>query len=175
MLFRSLAIDIIERKPVAVLRKPDRLVLIDATGHELQAVSEARAKGRLVIAGPGAGQQVEALNALLGAAPAMKPQVAEAEWIGNRRWNLTFKTGQVLALPEGEPQSAKALMTFARLDGVNRLLGGKALAFDMRAPDRIYFRLAGRTDTVEKPAISTKTADAADAPKPKGEDRKSVV
>jgi cell division protein FtsQ len=165
----TLAIDIIERKPVAVLRKPDRLVLIDATGHELQAVSEARAKGRLVIAGPGAGQQVEALNALLGAAPAMKPQVAEAEWIGNRRWNLTFKTGQVLALPEGEPQSAKALMTFARLDGVNRLLGGKALAFDMRAPDRIYFRLAGRTDTVEKPAISTKTADAADAPKPKGE------
>ncbi|MBS0475363.1 MAG: FtsQ-type POTRA domain-containing protein, partial [Proteobacteria bacterium] len=137
----TLAIDIVERKPVAVLRKPDRLVLIDAGGHELQAVSEQRAKGKLVIAGPGAGQQIEALNALLAAAPAMKPQVAEAEWVGNRRWNLTFKTGQVLALPEGEQSSAKALMTFARLDGVNRLLGGKALAFDMRAPDRIYFRL----------------------------------
>ena len=32
---------------------------------------------------------------LLAAAPALKPQVREAEWIGNRRWNLTFKTGGV--------------------------------------------------------------------------------
>lgn len=160
----TLAIDIVERKPAAVLRKPDRLVLIDATGHELQAVSEARAKGRLVVSGPGAGKQVEALNVLLGAAPAMKPQVREAEWIGNRRWNLTFKTGQVLALPEGEATSAKALMTFARLDGVNRLLGGKALAFDMRAPDRIYFRLANRTDAVEQPTGAAKPkAEAAKA------------
>lgn len=161
----TLAIDIVERKPAAVLRKPDKLVLIDATGHELQAVSEARAKGKLVVSGPGAGKQVEALNALLGAAPAMKPQVTEAEWIGNRRWNLTFKTGQVLALPEGETPSAKALMTFARLDGVNRLLGGKALAFDMRAPDRIYFRLAGRTDAVEQPVSAEKPSQAADKPK----------
>ena len=161
----TLAIDIVERKPAAVLRKADKLVLIDATGHELQAVSEARAKGKLVVSGPGAGKQVEALNALLGAAPAMKPQVTEAEWIGNRRWNLTFKTGQVLALPEGETPSAKALMTFARLDGVNRLLGGKALAFDMRAPDRIYFRLAGRTDAVEQPVSAEKPSQAADKPK----------
>jgi hypothetical protein len=43
--------------------------------------------------------------------------VREAEWVGNRRWNLTFKTGQVLALPEGEGTSRQGLMTFARLDG----------------------------------------------------------
>lgn len=175
----TLAIDIVERKPAAVLRKPDRLVLIDATGHELQAVSEARAKGKLVVSGPGAGKQVEALNVLLGAAPAMKPQVTEAEWVGNRRWNLTFKTGQVLALPEGEQQSTKALMTFARLDGVNRLLGGKALAFDMRAPDRIYFRLANRTDAAEQPAGADKPAVTAEKPKteaakPKAEPTKTA-
>ena len=171
----ALAIDIVERKPAAVLRKPDKLVLIDATGHELQAVSEARAKGKLVVSGPGAGKQVEALNVLLGAAPAMKPQVTEAEWVGNRRWNLTFKTGQVLALPEGESQSAKALMTFARLDGVNRLLGGKALAFDMRAPDRIYFRLANRAEAESQPTGTAKPAEAADKPKaeaPKTADKK---
>lgn len=169
----TLAIDIVERKPAAVLRKADKYVLIDATGHELQAVSAARAKGKLVIGGPGAGQQVEALNALLDAAPALKPQVTEAEWVGNRRWNLTFKTGQVLALPEGNMAAPKALMTFARLDGVNRLLGGKASAFDMRAPDRIYFRIANRNDAIEVPQGSAKaagkTASAADAPKPKGD------
>lgn len=167
----TLIVDIVERKPAAVLRKPDRLVLIDASGHELEAISEARAEGKLVVSGPAAGQQIEALNRLLGAAPAMKPQVAEAEWVGNRRWNLTFKTDQVLALPEGERQSAKALMTFARLDGVNRLLGGKVTAFDMRAGDRIYFRVPNRTDAAELPVKATPasaavTASAADTPKP---------
>jgi len=144
-----LVIDIVERKPHAVLRKAGRLVLIDATGHELEPVSAARAKGKLVVAGPGAGKQVVTLTRLLEAAPALKPQVREAEWVGNRRWNLTFKTGQVLALPEGGQPSARALMSFARMDGTNRLLGGKVAAFDMRAPGRIYLRVPGRTDPVE--------------------------
>lgn len=165
----TLVVDIIERKPVAVLKKADRLVLIDATGHELEVVSDQRAKGKLVVSGPGAGKQVEALAALLAAAPAIKPQVREAEWIGNRRWNLTFKTDQVLALPEGGGQSAKALMTFARLDGVNRLLGGKVAAFDMRAPDRIYLRVPGRTDAVEQPAAKASATTAAAEPRPNGE------
>ena len=147
----TLVIDVVERKPHAVLRKADRLVLIDATGHELETVSSVRAKGKLVVSGPGASRQVVALTDLLSAAPALKPQVREAEWVGNRRWNLTFKTGQVLALPEGERPSSTALISFARLDGINRLLGGKVAAFDMRASDRIYFRVPGRTDPVEQP------------------------
>ena len=140
----TIVVDIVEREPHAVLKRPDRMVLIDATGHELEPVSETDAKGMLQIAGPGARQQVEALTALLDAAPALRPQVSAAEWVGNRRWNLTFKTGQVLALPQGEEESAGALMSFARLDGVNRLLGGKVAAFDMRNPDRIYMRVPGR-------------------------------
>jgi cell division protein FtsQ len=135
-----IVVDIVERKPHAVLRKPGRLVLIDATGHELEPISQAKAKGMLLISGPGAQGQVEALSDLLDAAPALRPQVAEAEWIGNRRWNLTFKSGQVLALPQGDEAGAKALIEFARLDGVNRLIGGKVVAFDMRTPERIYMR-----------------------------------
>lgn len=137
----TLAIDILEREPHAVLEKADRLVLIDATGVELEPVSAAKAKGMLRLAGPGAGKQAKGLEALLAAAPALAPKVEAAEWVGNRRWNLTFKTGQLLALPEGEIESASALVKFARLDGQNRLLGGKVLAFDMRTPPRLYLRL----------------------------------
>lgn len=168
----SLVIDIVERTPAAVLRKADKLVLIDATGAELEVVGPARAKGKLIVSGPGAGKQVVALQVLMSAAPALKPQLREAEWIGNRRWNFTFKTGQVLALPEGDEKSAKALMTFARLDGVNRLLGGKVAAFDMRAGDRIYLRVPGRTDPVEQPApksAASETKKAEDAPEAKAE------
>ena len=157
----TLVVDIVERRPHAVLKKPDKLMLIDATGHELEAISPARAKGRLVVSGPGADRQVEALTALLDAAPALKPQVHEAEWVGNRRWNLEFGTGQVLALPEGSKQAANALMAFARLDGVNRLLGGRVAAFDMRAADRIYFRVPGRTEDEAKAAAAAAAAKAA--------------
>lgn len=139
----TLAIDIVERTPHAVLQKPDRLVLIDATGRELEAISAAKAKanGMLQLSGPGAGQQAARLEQLLAAAPALGPQVESAEWEGNRRWNLTFKTGQLLALPEGEIEAATALVKFAKLDGQNRLIGGKVRAFDMRSPPRLYMRL----------------------------------
>ncbi|MEJ6009520.1 cell division protein FtsQ/DivIB [Novosphingobium aquae] len=155
-----LVIDVVERKPHAVLRKPDKLVLIDATGHELEPVSPERAKGKLIVFGPGASKQVEALTKLLGAAPALKPQVTEAEWVGNRRWNVAFKTGQILALPEGEKDAANSLMTFARLDGVNRLLGGRVAVFDMRTAGRIYFRVPERAADA---ATATAKATAAKA------------
>ncbi|MGX7951916.1 cell division protein FtsQ/DivIB [Tsuneonella sp. HG249] len=154
----TLVVDVIERTPRAALRKPGRLVLIDGTGHELEPVTETNAKGMLKVAGPGAARQIAGLDELLDAAPALKPQVAEAEWVGNRRWNLTFKTGQVLALPHGDDASAGALVSFARLDGVNRLLGGKVVAFDMRAPDRIYMRIPGRAQQ----ALETAKAAAAE-------------
>lgn len=162
----TLVIDIVEREPHAVLRKADRFVLIDETGHELETVTRRGAAGKLIVSGPGAGQQVLQLGQLLEAAPALKPRVAEAEWIGNRRWNLTFKSGQVLALPEGERESAGALVTFARMDGTNRLIGGKVTAFDMRAKDRIYLRvpeqegqeLALKAGAVPHPSSETATA-----------------
>ncbi|HEU4821065.1 MAG TPA: FtsQ-type POTRA domain-containing protein [Qipengyuania sp.] len=135
----TLRIDIVERNEHAVLAKPDHLVLIDAKGNALEPISPAKAKGKLVISGPGAQRMVGELDSLLDAAPALKPQVAAAEWVGNRRWNLTFKTGQLLALPEGERAPA-ALVRFAKLDGANRLLGGRVAAIDMRVEGQAAFR-----------------------------------
>ena len=158
----TLVIDIVERKPHAVLRLPNRLVLIDATGHVLEPITPARARGKLVLSGPAAGKQVAVLSALLEAAPALKPQLREAEWIGARRWNLTFKSGQVLALPEGNRPAADALVAFARLDGTNRLIGGSVAAFDMRSPGRVYMRIPGRSDE-SKPTSAASEASAKQA------------
>ena len=135
----TLKIDIVERRPHAVLRKPDRLVLVDGEGNELEPISRDNARGKLLIEGPGAQKQVDELARLLDAAPALKPHIAGAEWVGNRRWNVTFRSGQMLALPEGDA-GAPALVKFARLDGMHRLIGGKPVAIDMRVPDRVYLR-----------------------------------
>ena len=160
----TLVVDIVERKPHAVMRSGDHLVLIDETGATLDPVTPADAKGMLVLSGEGVTGRVAALAGLLDMAPALKPQVAEAEWVGNRRWNVLFKTGQVLALPEGEQASADALVAVARLDGTNRLLGGRVAAFDMRAPDRIYLRVPGRSSGGDAaPGVGASGAHAAGA------------
>ncbi|MGY6552767.1 MAG: cell division protein FtsQ/DivIB [Erythrobacter sp.] len=140
----TLSIDIIERTPHAVLEQAGRLMLIDRAGVELEPISAEAAKDMLRISGPGAAAQVERLETLLANAPALAPQVKAASWIGNRRWNITFATDQILALPEGDIEAASALVKFARLDGQNRLIGGKVLAFDMRNPPRIYMRVPGQ-------------------------------
>jgi cell division protein FtsQ len=152
-----------------VLREGQKLTLIDAGGHRLEPIGPARAKGKLVLSGEGVADKVGDLTSLLDAAPALRPQVAEAEWVGNRRWNLTFKTNQVLALPEGDKVGADALMAFARLDGTNRLLGGRVVAFDMRSPDRIYMRVPGSStngmpDSPLAVAAVTPEADATSTP-----------
>lgn len=140
----TIVVDIVEREPHAVLRTGGDLALIDRTGRVLERVSPQAARGRLVVSGKGVQRQVAALDALLASAPALQAQVAEAEWIGQRRWNLTFVTGQVLQLPQGAERSRTALLSFAQLDESNRLLGGQVAAFDMRNPDRIYLRVPGR-------------------------------
>lgn len=142
----TLVVDIVEREPHAALQRADRLVLIDSTGAELEPVSRSALGDMMVISGEGAQSQIEALTALLDAAPALRPQVKAAEWVGNRRWNLTFVTDQKLALPEGPHRAAAALISFARADGMHRLIGGEVVRFDMRNPPRMFMQVPGRAD-----------------------------
>lgn len=141
-----LVIDIVEREPHAVLRRGERLLLIDPTGVVLEDISAEAAQEYLMISGEGGQSQVEALTRLLDAAPALQPQVKAAEWIGNRRWDLTFASGQRLFLPDGAERAAAALISFAQADGVHRLIGGEVTRFDMRNPPRMYMQVPGRAD-----------------------------
>lgn len=155
----TLVIDVIERTPHAVLQQGEKFVLIDPTGHRLEPVAAGKAKNMLVLKGDGAADRAADLSVLLDAAPALEKQVRGAEWIGHRRWNLTFATGQVVALPEGDEDASEALLAFAQMDGMNRLLGGKVAVFDMRDPDKIYMRVPGRaTEEAEARAEAKKLA-----------------
>jgi len=145
----TLVIDIVERVPHAVLQKADRLMLIDKTGEELAVISPEAAADMLRVSGPGSSRRIGNLEALFEAVPAIEAQVRSAEWVGNRRWDFIFASGQTLMLPEGKLRAVKALEDFARLDGQHRLIGGKVSSFDMRNAPRIYMREPGRADRVE--------------------------
>lgn len=136
----TLVIDLVERTPVAIWQDRGRYTLIDGDGVVLPGVDPASVPGLPVLVGKGANRRMDDLDALLAAAPALRPQLAGASWIGNRRWDLRFKTGEVLALPEDAERAAAAYADFARLDGVNRLLGRGIRRFDMRIAGRFVLR-----------------------------------
>lgn len=136
-----LAVDIVERVPVAIWDRAGRLSLIDPTGAVIEGVEPGGLPDLPLVQGAGANRQVAALARLMTAAPAVAERVAGATWRGHRRWDLRFQTGEILALPEGSEAARDALRTFATVDGTQGLLKRGFVRFDMRDPTRIVNQL----------------------------------
>lgn len=150
----TLRIFIVERQPAAVWQNHGQLMLVDTAGVPLEPVSREAMPDLPLLVGDGANSQEPARRLLIDAAPALKPLVRAATWIGNRRWDLTFSTGEKLQLPEGDEESRAALRKFAEMDGEQRLLRKGSIRFDMRVAGNMVVqrRMA--------PAAAASTADA---------------
>jgi cell division protein FtsQ len=83
--------------------------LIDAEGVVLDKVPVDKMPDLPLLIGPGANSQARALDALLGKAPTLKPQLVSATWVGQRRWDLNFQTGETVALARRRGARATAL------------------------------------------------------------------
>lgn len=137
----TLTIDIVERTPAALWQNQGSLALIDSKGVVLDRVPITRMPDLPLLIGPGANRQEEQLNRLMKSVPTLAPQLASAAWVGGRRWDLNFQSGETLALPEGEDQARAALAKFAKLDKSNSLLGRGIVRFDLRVPGKMIARL----------------------------------
>lgn len=136
----TLRIFIIEREPAAIWQSHGQLMLVDPAGVPLEPVSIDAMPDLPLLIGEGANAQEPARRKLLDAAPAIKPLVKAATWVGNRRWDLTFGTGEKLQLPEGEDEAAKSLRKFAELDAAQGLLRKGTIRFDMRVPGNMVMQ-----------------------------------
>lgn len=153
----TLLIHIEERTPAAIWQNKGQLTLIDATGVPLEPVRADAMPDLPTVIGRGANLQEANYQTLMTAAPALKSLVRAATWVGNRRWDLLFTTGETLMLPEGDADAAKALVKFAEMDGADRLLGQNWVRFDMRFPNQMLARSGAGREMV------TKTGDPKDA------------
>lgn len=165
----TLLVQIVERTPAAVWQNNGQLALIAANGTYLEPVSADAMPDLPLMVGDHANEQQASYDRLLAAAPALRPQVKAATWIGNRRWNLTFDSSETLELPEGDDMAARALLKFAQMDGVQPLLGKGWIGFDMRDPSRLVARKPGDIagGIVPTPAISQSAPAIAKPAKPK--------
>jgi len=157
----TLVVDIVERSPAAIWQHSGRLSLIDEKGVVLEPVTVATMPDLPLVIGPKANQRAQDLDRLLAEASSLKELLAGATWVGNRRWDLRFRSGETLSLPEGETEAKAALAKFAHMDGANRLLGRGILRFDMRDPSRFVLRLPHEGQVA--PAKLDDARDAVDA------------
>ena len=137
----TLVIDIVERRPAALWQNKGQLALIDADGVVLDRVPVDRMPDLPLLIGPGANAQEKELATLMAAVPTLKPQLASATWVGGRRWDLNFQSGETVALPEGYGPASVALSKFARVDRQSSLLGRGIVRFDLRVPGKMIVRL----------------------------------
>jgi cell division protein FtsQ len=134
----TLVVDIVERSPAAVWQLNGRLQLVDGEGHALEPVRPDAMPANLpLVIGPGAQHRIAPLGTLLGNAPQLREQIVGASWIGGRRWDLRFRTGETLSLPEGDEPARAAFRRFAELAGRNNVLGRNFLRFDMRVEGKM--------------------------------------
>ncbi|WP_442680298.1 cell division protein FtsQ/DivIB [Sphingomonas sp. ASY06-1R] len=137
----TLAIDLVERVPAAVLQRNQQLSLIDAEGNILAPVEPHTMPVQLpLVIGEGVEGHINALHELIASQAPLKQLIDGATWVGKRRWDLRFQSGETLSLPEGDAAARQALATFVKKDQEARLLGQGYVRIDMRDPKQMVIR-----------------------------------
>jgi cell division protein FtsQ len=137
----TLVVRLAERKPVALWQHQGRFRVVDIGGRVLSKDRLERFAGLPLVVGPGANHQVADWLALTAASPRLAGQIEAGVLVGARRWNVHFKSGETLALPDTPGGARAALTRFASLEEElppnRKLLGTHFERFDMRVPGQL--------------------------------------
>lgn len=134
----QLHITIVEREPIAIWQNEGKMHLIDADGTVMDYVEPALYKDLLLVVGEDAPPHTRELLEILASEPEMVKNVSAVLRIGERRWNIRFKNGIELKLPE--KKAAEAWHNFAVMERDNHILQRSIRSVDMRIYDRIFIR-----------------------------------
>jgi cell division protein FtsQ len=135
----DLHVHITERKPLAIWQYHGSLRLIDVEGVVLDQVSIDQYRNLPLVVGEGAPQHTAELFSLMAQDVELLRQVESAVRVGNRRWDIIFKQGLKLKLPENGAD--KAWLKFAELSERQSLLSRNISSIDLRLPDRYFIDL----------------------------------
>jgi cell division protein FtsQ len=150
----TLVIDIVERQPIAIWQNNQQLSLIDGDGVVLEPVRIDHMPNLPLVVGPNANRHIGGLGTLMQAAPRLRPQISGATWVGQRRWDIHFQSGELLTLPEGDDEARRAISRFAMMDQQDPLLGRGFARIDMRDPRRTYIRISREPGAIVPPATT---------------------
>ncbi len=134
----QLHVHIVEREPVAIWQNEGKLHLIDDNGVVMEYVDPAQYKNLLLVVGEDAPAHTRELLTMMASAPEMYKNVFAVMRVGERRWNVRFRNGIELKLPEKDADAA--WQNFAHLEQEDHLLERSIKSVDMRISDRVFIK-----------------------------------
>lgn len=137
----TLHVRVIERKPIAVWQYKGRLKLVDQMGEVIEEGDGTRNEyaNLLLVVGENAPAHTVELMRMLSAEPELFRQINAAVRVGNRRWDIRFRSGVDVKLPANSPERAWAML--AEMERQQHLLERNIRAVDLRLEDRIFIDL----------------------------------
>lgn len=143
----TVAVQLFERKPIALWQHNERFSLIDADGFDLGEVTLEAAPPLPLVVGGDAPKHTADLLAMLDEHPELSKLVQASSWIGDRRWDLKLYNGIDVQLPE--ENAAEALRRLTEAEAATRLFDKDISAIDLRLPGRMIVRLTRETTVLK--------------------------
>lgn len=144
----TLIVKVYEYVPAARLLASDGVWVVDKSGNQISLAGD-KFGSLTLMRGEGVENHVADLMMLLQLeSDRSLPNIAEATYIGNRRWNLGFETNSTVLLPEKNP--ARALQILTKLQKSKSILNIEGSVVDLRLEDRIVLRMPQNSKKKER-------------------------
>jgi cell division protein FtsQ len=135
-----LHIKVDQKTPALLLKKEMGFAVLSAHGEYIRSVSSREIFPNLpVITGVGAENAASQATTILKVIDKKLTQVRGLVFVGQRRWNIIMTSGQIIMLPENNPE--QAIQKILILDKAEQILSRQIAVFDFRLPARITLRI----------------------------------
>ena len=136
-----LSIKVEEKTPALLLKKETGFNVLSEHGEYIRSISSREHFSDLpVITGEGAENAASQATAIFKSIYTNLDRVRGLVFVGQRRWNIIMKSGQVVMLPENDPE--QAIQKILLLDKTEQILSRNIAVFDFRLPSRITLRVS---------------------------------
>ena len=135
-----LHIKVDEKTPSLLMKKEIGFNVLSEKGEYIRSLHSRENFSDLpVITGEGAENAAAQATAIFKAIYGNLDQVRGLVFVGQRRWNIVMKSGQVVMLPEID--ALQAIQKIIILDKTEQILSRQIAVFDFRLPSRITLRV----------------------------------
>ena len=135
-----LHIKVDEKTPSLLMKKEIGFSVLSEKGEYIRSLHSRENFSDLpVITGEGAENAAAQATAIFKAIYGNLDQVRGLVFVGQRRWNIVMKSGQVVMLPEID--ALQAIQKIIILDKTEQILSRQIAVFDFRLPSRITLRV----------------------------------
>ena len=135
-----LHIKVDEKNPSLLMKKENGFNVLSEHGDYIRSLHSRENFSDLpVITGEGAETAAAQATAIFKAIYGNLDQVRGLVFVGQRRWNIVMKSGQIVMLPEND--ALQAIQKIIILDKTEQILSRQIAVFDFRLPSRITLRV----------------------------------